>query len=80
MTTMRHGNRARRSSSREQALREAECLDPVETHDIRPSESDIRQRAYEIYVRRGEAPGTAELDWLQAECELRSCKAAACSS
>ncbi len=33
---------------------------------------EIRQRAYEIYLDRGAAPGFALDDWLQAERELRS--------
>jgi hypothetical protein len=30
---------------------------------------DIRRRAYEIYLERGEQPGRALDDWLQAELE-----------
>jgi hypothetical protein len=30
----------------------------------------IRQRAYELYIKRGMAPGHALDDWLQAEAEL----------
>ncbi len=36
-----------------------------------PTEEDIRLRAYEIYLRRGCAPGDPAADWLQAERELR---------
>ncbi len=32
----------------------------------------IRQRAYDIYVSRADAPGDEVQDWLQAERELRS--------
>jgi hypothetical protein len=32
----------------------------------------IRRRAYEIYQARGDSPGTAEGDWLQAERELKN--------
>lgn len=35
-----------------------------------PREDEIRQRAYEIYMRRGGSPGDAHSDWLQAEREL----------
>lgn len=35
------------------------------------TEEQIRQRAYEIYLRRGEVPGSEVDDWLQAELELR---------
>jgi hypothetical protein len=31
---------------------------------------EIRHRAYEIYLERGEQPGRDLDDWLQAECEL----------
>lgn len=37
-----------------------------------PTEDQIRQRAYEIYLARGAAPGSADADWRQAEQELRS--------
>ena len=33
-------------------------------------EEEIRNRAYEIYLRRGEQPGYELEDWLQAEREL----------
>jgi hypothetical protein len=32
---------------------------------------EIRRRAYEIYLERGEQPGREVDDWLQAERELR---------
>jgi hypothetical protein len=33
-------------------------------------DADIRRRAYEIYLARGEQPGRDLDDWLQAEREL----------
>jgi hypothetical protein len=33
-------------------------------------DEDIRRRAYEIYLERGEQPGRELDDWLQAEREL----------
>ena len=40
------------------------------------TEDDVRLRAYEIYVKRGENPGDdpgdGVADWLQAEQELRA--------
>ncbi len=36
------------------------------------TDEEIRQRAYEIYLDRGAAPGFELDDWLQAERELRS--------
>jgi hypothetical protein len=35
------------------------------------TDDDVRHRAYEIYLRRGGAPGRDLDDWLQAERELR---------
>lgn len=37
-----------------------------------PTEDQIRQRAYEIYLARGATPGNPEWDWQQAELELRA--------
>jgi hypothetical protein len=65
--TLRHGNRVRKSGG-EQFVRELDFLDSLGMCDSGPTESEIRQRAYEIYMGRGGAPGSAELDWLQAEC------------
>ena len=36
-----------------------------------PTESDIRERAYELFLARGAEPGRDLEDWLQAERELR---------
>jgi hypothetical protein len=36
-----------------------------------PAEEEIRVRAYEIYVQRGQVIGFDLEDWLQAEEELR---------
>jgi hypothetical protein len=35
-----------------------------------PSDSKIRERAYELYESRGRGPGHDEQDWLRAEKEL----------
>ena len=37
-----------------------------------PTEEQIRQRAYEIYLSRGRTAGNPEWDWQQAELELRA--------
>jgi hypothetical protein len=37
-----------------------------------PTFDEIRQRAYEIYLARGGAPGNSTSDWLQAERELKA--------
>ncbi len=43
-----------------------------ETSRREVTDEEIRQRAYEIYLARGAAPGFELDDWLQAERELRS--------
>jgi hypothetical protein len=40
--------------------------------NLQISEELIRQRAYEIYLRRGGGPGDAASDWKHAELELRA--------
>ena len=35
-------------------------------------EEAIRERAYELYERRGQQDGLDQADWLQAESELRA--------
>jgi hypothetical protein len=34
--------------------------------------AEVRRRAYEIYLERGEQPGSDVDDWLQAERELQA--------
>jgi len=41
-----------------------------------PREERIRRRAYELYLRRGNQPGSEIDDWLQAEEEILSVLAA----
>jgi hypothetical protein len=43
----------------------------------RTLEDEIRRRAYEIYLQRGNAPGSQHDDWLAAEREIRGQAAAA---
>lgn len=74
--TLRHGNRVRKNGG-EQMVRELEATDAAEMAGSSPTENEIRQRAHEIYLSRGGAPGNAEVDWLQAEIELRTRKAQA---
>ena len=40
------------------------------TPDAVPSDSKIRERAYELYESRGREPGQDDQDWLRAEKEL----------
>jgi hypothetical protein len=45
----------------------------IENKKQQPSvdvESEIRQRAYELYVQRGYTPGHEDEDWLIAESEI----------
>jgi len=58
------------------ALRPPESKAPVDPVEARPQvqaephEEQIRRRAYEIYLARGDAPGDPVADWLQAEQEV----------
>lgn len=74
--TLRHGNRVRKNGG-EQVVRELEAAEASEWSDCGPTEDEIRRRAHEIYLNRGGVPGNAEIDWLQAESELRASRAAA---
>jgi DUF2934 family protein len=40
------------------------------TPDTVPSDSKIRERAYELYEHRGCEPGQDEQDWFRAEREI----------
>ena len=46
----------------------------AENGDVRMENSirdgAVRNRAYDIYIGRGEQPGSELDDWLQAECEI----------
>jgi Protein of unknown function (DUF2934) len=44
---------------------------PVAPARREPTAEEIRQRAYDLYIRRGGAPGRAIDDWVAAERELR---------
>lgn len=74
--TLAHHNRVRKNGGK-QVVRELESADVLEMAESGPTEHEIRQRAHEIYLSRNGAPGNAELDWLQAETELRACGARA---
>ena len=69
--TLQHGNRIRQTSGG-QVVRELQAAEANEVWVAEPTEDEIRQRAHEIYLARGGAPGVAVLDWLQAERELRA--------
>lgn len=71
--TLQHGNRIRQTGG-EQVVRELQTAEAGGLDNSDPTEAEIRKRAHEIYVRRNGAPGSAVLDWLQAEVELRTRK------
>jgi len=56
--------KATRTTKTESKAISAEIGNPV-------PEEEIRCRAYEIYLERGEQPGSDLDDWLQAERELQ---------
>ena len=72
--TLRHHNRVTKNGGK-QVVRELESADAVDMAESGPTEDEVRQRAHEHYLSRNGAPGNAELDWLQAETELRACRA-----
>jgi hypothetical protein len=47
----------------------AHTMTEIQMENYAPEE-EIRHRAYEIYLERGEQPGRDVEDWLQAEREL----------
>ena len=57
-------SKATRTENIEAEVVSAEIGNPV-------PEEEIRRRAYEIYLERGEQPGCDLDDWLQAERELQ---------
>ena len=58
------GDNASTSEQRFALSSQGERRQPVATED------DLRRRAYEIYLRRGDNPGNEVDDWLKAEREL----------
>jgi hypothetical protein len=41
-----------------------------DTRSSKPTKSEIEQRAYQLYLRRGKTEGRALQDWIQAEREV----------
>jgi Protein of unknown function (DUF2934) len=63
------------TSKRSAVTRRQTSPSPAETRrssvgNVSPDEEAIRCRAYELYLARGDQPGSALDDWLQAEREL----------
>ena len=73
--TLQHENRIRQTVGNQVVLESQDFETSVRVNDA-PTEAEIRQRAYEIYLGRNGAPGSADVDWLQAESELRARTAA----
>lgn len=64
-------SKTKRSEGWEHARRtQPRAEDSSASHTV--NHSEIRRRAYEIYLERGGLPGCELEDWLQAECELRN--------
>jgi hypothetical protein len=64
-TTSKHSQKIWNQAS---AIRAELRRDPDE--NVSREEKAIRFRAYELYLARGDQPGSALDDWLQAEREL----------
>lgn len=62
-------NRSVSSASREVGVEAHARESVIAHHEPIPHEVQIRTRAYEIYLERGDRPGNDLSDWLQAERE-----------
>lgn len=40
--------------------------------EVEPTDDQIRERAYRIFLSRNGAPGDPQADWNQARCELQA--------
>ena len=63
-------SKAKTSSSIEASQPSSEVGKDKRAVENSASEREIERRAYEIYLERGEQPGSHLDDWLQAEHEL----------
>jgi hypothetical protein len=50
---------------------EKDVVESLPASNVRRDDSQIRKRAYEIFLERGDAPGDAVSDWLSAAAEFR---------
>ena len=69
-----HGNRTRRTTGDQMAAEFQAAHFCEQPGRNEPTRGEIERRAYEIYLARNGAPGNADVDWLQAETELRGHK------
>ena len=68
--TTENGTRRTRKAA---SIQPPTILEPRrEAVPVNDLEEEIRRRAYELYVERGETPGNENEDWLIAEREVRS--------
>jgi hypothetical protein len=76
MSTSQNTNAAAGSTSKAKMIGDTDTTQPravIEEENQFPQSTykqEIRNRAYEIYLRRGGEPGDELLDWFQAEQEL----------
>lgn len=63
-------NRPKRKSTTKRPAAKKPKASPTPARS-RPSEDEIRRRAYELFEQRGGSHGQEDDDWLQAERELR---------
>lgn len=68
-TTARKASKA--ASQRSAPRRATVKKRAANTVDFAPSENEVRERAFQIFMNRGGEPGHEMEDWLQAERELR---------
>ena len=61
----------KKASPSESSRRSMKRTDGGIPRDDRPSDEEIRARAYELYLERGGMGGNEVEDWLRAETELR---------
>ena len=71
MEEMRDGEQVRAAFPRDAGMRGDEGTESDRDGD-EDEQDEVRRRAYERYLARGEAPGDEMDDWLAAERDLRS--------
>ncbi len=54
-----------------QALRSTGSPPPDAVRPLPPTEAEVAERAYYLYLARGSAPGSEFDDWIQADRSLR---------
>jgi hypothetical protein len=62
--------KAPKSPTRKTVKRQTKTSGQLDPGPTAPALEEVRLRAYEIYIRRGQADGQDLEDWLQAEKEV----------